>query len=275
MTRSKIITGACLLVVGFSGYGYMRLNDRPADCQVSPFSEEKNQMAFADQKLNAIVPSAEKNAEINWNLKFGSRFDATISREDLHKARSILDIIPEEASEGIISVESAVVTVLPDESGETVKFSKSEQLTAEQIRLMQTTNYSDGITMRADYSYNHPETGKLVRDYLVYYMTVVPEKQAVYSPGREEFLHYLMSDFQQFSKSIEQEKLQSGRVMFTVTADGRMDQVHLDSSCGYPQVDERIMNAVKNLPGTWIPASNSYGENVEQQFVFFFGNQGC
>jgi hypothetical protein len=32
---------------------------------------------------------------------------------------------------------------------------------------------------------------------------------------------------------------------------------------------------ITNMPGKWNPATNSKGEKVDQELVFFFGRQGC
>jgi hypothetical protein len=64
---------------------------------------------------------------------------------------------------------------------------------------------------------------------------------------------------------IREDKLRSGQFSFTVTK----------KASGYPSVDEALIDLVSNMPDKWIPATNSVGEKVDQEFVFVFGKQGC
>jgi outer membrane biosynthesis protein TonB len=74
---------------------------------------------------------------------------------------------------------------------------------------------------------------------------------------------------------IREDKLRSGQFSFTVTKKGTVENVLLIATSGYPSVDEALIDLVSNMPDKWIPATNSVGEKVDQEFVFVFGKQGC
>ena len=47
--------------------------------------------------------------------------------------------------------------------------------------------------------------------------------------------------------------------------------MHDAMTTGYPSIDEKFIELIKNIPGKWIPAENAKGEKMEQEFVFTFG----
>ena len=51
--------------------------------------------------------------------------------------------------------------------------------------------------------------------------------------------------------------------------------VELLSTSGYDDLDAKMIELIKAMPGTWNPAENADGNNVEQSFVLIFGAMGC
>jgi len=74
---------------------------------------------------------------------------------------------------------------------------------------------------------------------------------------------------------IKRDKLQPGRVSFTVTKDGAIKNVKLTSTSGYTSVDKTLVELITKMPKKWKPATNSKGDKVDQELVFFFGVAGC
>ena len=67
-----------------------------------------------------------------------------------------------------------------------------------------------------------------------------------------------------------------GKLMrFILGKKGSISNVKLTDTSGYPSVDEELIKIITNMPEKWEPAENSNGEKVNQEFVFFFGTQGC
>ena len=218
------------------------------------------------------VKTTETDPDLLYKVE--SRFIHTITKEDLFRARSITDIVPKTATESVESYESVRVAVL-DEEGETSKTGNSSTLSEAQLKLLRSTDYSTDFYIRANYQRKNAITGKLEKEYLVYYMTIVPEKQAEFGDGIEAVINYLKENSKEETAIIEQDQLRPGQVSFTVTKEGDIAKVKLNATSGYTSVDETLVELITSMPGKWKPATNAKGEKVDQEFVFFFGVEGC
>src|SRR5690606_24854283 len=135
-------------------------------------------------------------------------------------------------------------------------------------------DYSTNIHISADCEKRDAVTGALEYYGLVYYMTVTPEREAEYAGGKEALLAHLELGARGKTSMVKEERLESGKVNFTVTKRGTVAHVTLSSTSGYDEVDETMMNLIRTMSGKWNPALNSKGEQVDQQLVFFFGRMG-
>ena len=221
-----------------------------------------------------------KNTEgIDLIYNVDSRFMATITKEKLHRAKSVLDIVPKKAEWSKISFQNMTIAVLRDEN-EIREQGDDEVLNAAQIKLLQSADYSTDFYVKG--KGRKKGTGPLGLKELekeesdfVYYLTVIPEKEAEYTTGYDALITYLKENSKAATAIIQQDKLKPGKVHFIVTKEGKIEHVSLESTSGYPTVDEKLVELVKNMPGKWQPAENSTGEQVDQEFVFFFGLEGC
>ena len=127
----------------------------------------------------------------------------------------------------------------------------------------------------ADLKEKNAETGVLEDTRWTPYLTIVPEKQAEYSEGKEALMKYLKENSEDARAHIIPEKLQPAKLYFTVTKNGTIAHVRLDRSSNYPVVDKRMIDLITNLPGKWEPAENLKGEKVDQELVISFGLIGC
>lgn len=206
--------------------------------------------------------------------KMESRFIETISKEKLQAAQSILDIFPAKATQGIDALENVSISLVKDENEKFI-FGENEILNAAQLALIKSINYADGINVRGTYKVKNGYTGKLQDKLLTYHLTVVPEQEAVYKNGHDSFISFLKANSLQKSMSIDNKKVGSGRINFTVNTAGQIENIILESSCGYKDLDKDFQALIGQIPGNWEPARNAKGAKVDQEFVFFFGNEGC
>ena len=229
-------------------------------------------MAFGYKNWN----DAEK-PDLVYNID--SRFMATISKENLHKATSVVDVVPKESEWSKVSFLNMTVAVLQD-GGEIHEVGDNEVFNEDQIKLLQSIDYSThfylkGRGKRKGAGPDGLKDNKEDEFDFAYYLTVIPEKEAEYTAGYDALITYLKRKSKEATAIIEQDKIQPGRVNFTVTKTGAIENVLLDSSSGYPSVDKKMVGLISNLPKKWNPATNSKGEKVDQELVFFFGVQGC
>ena len=94
-------------------------------------------------------------------------------------------------------------------------------------------------------------------------------------PRLKFVIEYLKENSKEEVAIIEQDQLSACRVHFTVTKKGTIKNVKLYSTSGYSTVDKMLVEMVSTMPEKWDPATNSKGDNVDQELVFFFGKAGC
>ena len=129
--------------------------------------------------------------------------------------------------------------------------------------------------VRADAKTTNGSSEVLVDTDVIYYMSVIPETEAKYHAGAESMMDYITDGNFAYLKDLKEYMLRPGSIKFTVTAEGKIDNVIQDSSCGFLFVDDILFARIKNMPGHWKPAKSYNGQNVDQQFVFFYGKKGC
>ena len=245
---------------------------------VNRVDAKKNQGAEIDRLAGGIFANFVK-PELEFSYSVDSRYGATITKEDLHNAITVVDIVPVEAEWDKITFLTMQITVI-DEGGETTAQGDNEILNAEQTSLLQSTDYSTHfyINARGKHKGDGPEG---LKDYphdeydLAYYLTVVPEKEAEYSEGMDALIDYLKQQSKEQIASVKEDQLRPGKIGFNINREGHIHRIKLLSSSGYPSIDEHMKSLIRNMPGKWNSAENGKGEKVEQEFVFSYGLIGC
>ena len=204
------------------------------------------------------------------------RFRHTVTKENLHRAKSIIDILPSEATQSIESYQSVKVSIIDnDHEIGTGEYGEGDKLNKAQLALLQSVNYSNHIFIKANYKIKDVYSGQLADRYLTYYITIVPEKEAQFADGYETLLRYIKTNSKEKTISVDQNILEPGKVSFTITKEGKVSNVKLTSTSGYSSIDQSLMNLMNKLPGKWNAATNSKREKVDQELVLFFGMDGC
>jgi hypothetical protein len=266
MKKSILIFGIILTSFSLMAFAVINWNvsskDHKETTQSKLIAYEYDFLSFFDE-----------SADLDLVYNVGSRFANTISKERLHNAKSIIDIFPNHTPLIVESYDLVIVSLL-EEDQQLNELGKSKNLNKAQKDLLQSTDYSNNIIIKAYYKTKSCATEK-GEEYLQYYMTVVPEKEAEFAPGNIALINYLKENSKAETANIRQDKLGSGQISFTVTKKGTLSNINLGSSSGYPSYDKKMLELINSVPGIWIPAQNSMGEKVDQELVFFFGTQGC
>jgi len=276
MKKSILVFCAVLVAFSLMAFGIMNWKgslkgQKEMSCNKSALVANVDDMNNWNSKfLNSLVTS--NDLDLIYNVD--SRFLTTVSKDKLLKAKSIIDILPAKATESATSFYDVEVAIL-DEGKEGKEFGDTEVLNKDQVRLLQTVDYTSDIFIKADYTMKNLYSGFDTHKYLTYYISITPENQAQYIDGHDALIDYLKKGSKEEVGIIQQDKLRPGRVNFTVTKEGTLANVKLDSSCGYASVDEKLVTLVANMSTKWRPATNANGEKVDQELVFFFGLQGC
>ena len=216
----------------------------------------------------------KKFKEMPFVYSISSRFNATITPEKIAAAKTIRDLYPAEATNGIGDLFDVKIALLSS-NGEEIELNNEEQLTSKQKALLQSATTSMDFYIIAKHVRKATGSSYTWTDELVYYMTIVPEQVAEYEKGMPKLVEYLKSNSINDTYYLDEKKLQPGRIFFVVNEQGKINEVQMESTSGYTHVDENMLHLIKTMPGTWKPAKNTKGENVCQKFVFFYGIEGC
>jgi len=254
------------LIAGLSFMAFKYMAPKETKCKIVAKPMTMNQEVFTDF-LNFDYPADPD--ELLYKVE--SRFLARISKSELDKAKTIIDILPRKATNNIQAYNYSRVSILDDHiETDRRAIADNEILTKAQINLIQSTNDSGNIYIRSDY-----ENKNGLNDYLTYFISVVPEQQAFYNDGYASLINYLKANTAEEVKVITKDGLKGGKVQFTITKEGLISNVSLTSTSGYKSVDKVLVETIENIPGEWTPASNGSGKKVDQEYVFFFGMEGC
>lgn len=267
MKKTILVSGTVILLSSLGAYGYMNWSTSPASTP-SAFSDPTFRFAhfLSDYQLRPTEP--EFIYDVN------PRFMATITKEELEQATQLSDLLPENATDGMSDFSEVKVHVLKGQN-ELSKSGMNERLNSAQLELLRTIGYSENFFVTGRCKYNNKRSGQ-VEDYdLVYYVSVVPEIPAQYKYGQDGLLYYLREQSKKAITGINVNAIQPGKLIFTITTEGQLTNVHMESSCGIEKIDKVMRDALKNIPEGWEPAKNQQGDKVEQILVFSYGIMGC
>ena len=170
-----------------------------------------------------FVNSLFKKADVDLSYDVGSRYMRTVTKEDLHKAKSILDIVPENPEILIESYYSVTINILDDNYKTVIsKTGDGSKLTSAQIKLLRSLDYATDILIKTEYQQKCWDNGALKYSYSTPHITVVPEKQAVYAKGKDALIAYAKENTKEFAAIVKENELQGGKVTFTVTKEGEV-----------------------------------------------------
>ncbi|MFK7783354.1 energy transducer TonB [Psychroserpens sp.] len=207
----------------------------------------------------------------------GPRF-ATINKTKLDKSTSIYDFLNEGEKNQIDQFESVEIVVIKDERQTAISaFGKHENLTNAQLKLLRSLDYFNHFAIRTHFKGKNKDTGKLEDRFFNPHITIVPDHQATYENGEKALINYFKEKSSEAVSIIRGDNLGAVMLYFTVTKDGLISNIYQKRmSTGYPSIDEKFKQLIKNIPGKWSPAENDKGEKIDQELVFTFGPaNGC
>lgn len=236
--------------------------------------KEKERACCSHQAYHKALYPMDKLPNPNFEFSLGSRFMTTVSKEKLNSAKSIKDLLPADATYGMEYFQNVKVAILNGDN-EIIEWGQNEILNDSQLSLLKTSGYSTDFYIRADCKHTSEFTRQVENYDLVYYVTVVPEKEAEYKDGNKELVEYLKENSIYETADIRKEDLKPGRLHFIVSKNGTVENINLESTSGNEEIDQKMEELIRSVSGYWEPVNNSKGEKTEQEFVFSFGIIGC
>lgn len=208
---------------------------------------------------------------IDLQLRVSSRFNNTVTLEQLLTAQQLEDVLPDNTTYWIAGVQTTSIQTLQGIEPDIEIFGRSRQLNNAQLDLLKNVRYSDNICVRAKYLDSRTDTD----NELVYYITVVPEQEAVCAEGEDALIEYLNTTNHFTTEDLALNDMRPGKVSFTITATGEISNVNLESTSGSEEIDATVINAIHEMPLKWTPAKSSSGAHVDQTLFVSFGSVGC
>lgn len=270
MRKTILIFCAALAILGLTAYGVISQGGSETDPLETAVNED---LAINTQPAPMIGPF--KSTFPDFVFDVGPRF-APIKKTKLDEARTISDFLDSTVVASIVSLQSVnVILVENDKQTDVIENGTTATLTEGQLQLLQSFDYSTNFEFKAHFRKKNGNTGILLSDFRSPYFTIVPEKQAVYSYGKEALLSYFREKSKEVDANMDSGNLKAARLSFRVTEKGAVEVIELERSSGFPEVDQKMIELISNLPGNWKPARNAAGQKVNQEFVISFGSKGC
>ncbi|MBT8255346.1 MAG: energy transducer TonB [Bacteroidia bacterium] len=274
MKKSVLILSAVLIVVCIAVYGFMDRNNSETK-ELATLEQVQTSTTEETASITTVPERPEKKIFRDFIYDVGPRFNP-IKKTDLAKARSFSDFIAEEHANRITYYTFVSVIVLNgDEKTKIRETGNDGDLTAAQIKLLQSFDHSSNLMVWADYQEHEFHTGELQFSTWTPYLTVVPETQATYNGGKDVLMDFLKEKSKEFIAHVDEDKLKPAKLLFTVTSEGSVTNVSLDRSSNYTDVDQNMIELITKTAGNWEPAKDEAGNKVDQVLTVSFGLMGC
>ena len=246
------------------------------NCNNTTKTDEVN--ASNSDELALVNSNVELTNKIP-DLYFGIDTQGTaIKKTDIDKATTIYDFLNEGEKQQIAHLNSVEIIIIKDGRRTDIReFGESDQLTNAQIKLLRSADLFTQFSIRTDFKAKNSKTGRLEERFFNPHLTIVPEKQVTYANGKEALINYFKDNSKYNINIIKTDSFNAVMLYFTVTKQGKISNVYQrQMSTGYPSIDKKFIDLIKNTPGNWIPAENTKGEKIDQELVFTFGpRDGC
>ena len=268
MKKNIIIVCIVLLTLTLTTFSCINGNDSAIAMAEIPSIENVN-----SNKQKTEAP--KERPLVNFSYDVGTRFKG-FTKTELNKVKSFDHFIAEEHAGRIISYKSlSVILIENDKETDIKEIANSGVFSPAQLALLQSSDYSTNLLIKANYTEKSFHTGALEESIWTPYITVVPEKEAAYAWGNEALIYYLEKHTKEAIANLTTDQIKSGQLYFTVSKDGTVSNAEIISTSGFPNVDEKVKDLIFKLPGNWQPAENANGDKVNQTLVISFGKRGC
>jgi len=196
----------------------------------------------------------------------------SIIKEKLSAVKTIKDINPGYPSSWINNYISVEISATANGSLVNTK-SVNDILTTEQISLLEKADIGTDIIVNVQHSSS--SSSKADTKQINFVFTIVPKMEASFPGGNQLLKQYLKENaIDKLPDSIANQ-LQQASVRFWVNEDGRAINAQISKTSTDEETDHLLLEVINKMP-KWIPAENSKGIKVKQEFEFSVGNFiGC
>lgn len=265
LMKKLAVIGIGVIIGSFIVLSFINKSEAKKECLVITNSSSKY------VALNSNVPLGNKlKVALNYFVRGAS--NRTITKSKLSKAKTLEDIVAHFPSNWIgeyVLVETYRVT----KNSEIKILGKDVTLNKKQRGLFKKANTGDDILVRVIYKSKNSLNDTSTNETNIL-LTVVPEVSASFISDKNTLKEYLTKNSSKEIVEWQFKPMQNATASFIVNEEGKVAEVNITKSTGVTSVDASIMELLYEMP-RWLPAKNTEGEKVKQQFELVIGDDGC
>ena len=267
MKTRIIIISALIITMGYMASGFVARTSN-VGCHINELAVNEIDMKakylgleFTDDETIKETPG------LMYIVK--DRSGRPITEEKIKAAISLSDIIEYYPSNWIEDYTSVEILITHNKK-EVKVVGKNEVLTDAQKEMIKSIAPGAELLVTVNYKTKNPVTNNKEKRQMKVTFDVTPEVAAEYIGGYDEMITYLNDNsLDKFSEK-NLEDLQFSSILFTVNKNGQVDNVRIDRTSGYNDIDDILVKIITGMP-KWNAAKNADGLNVSQEFQFNFG----
>jgi hypothetical protein len=146
----------------------------------------------------------------------------------------------------------------------------SDVLNPAQKELIRTADRNSDIAVNVTYIPENSLKNNPAKQY-DFKVTIMPDKNAMYSEGAEQLLQYLQKNSIANIEAGSFTGYDLTAIKFTITEQGHIADIQVAMPSKETKIDEMLVAAISKMPN-WKPAAFSNGLKVKQNFVLTIGN---
>jgi TonB family protein len=196
-----------------------------------------------------------------------------VTKATLSKAAKLNDVCQGYPTNWLKDYVSA--EIISTVNGKKMKASSSNEiLTPEQKNILASSDLGAEVLLTVKYKTQNSANGKTEIRTMSFAVTIVPDVEASFKGGDSQLKSYFKNAVINKIPTAIQSKLNQSRVKFTINEIGEIINARVTESTGDQETDRMMLDGVNKMPN-WMPAHNSNGIKVKQDFEFIVANQGC
>ena len=208
------------------------------------------------------------------------KFVPPSKKDKLNEAKIIHDIIPNCPTHWDSIIDFVSINIMAICNGQ-IRSAESynKSLTFDQKNILNAADNGTDIVIKIkfrwqDTSFAIGDNGK-IQEMNEFKFTVVPQTEAEYPGGFKALTNYLKENIMnKISETYPSKQIPWAMAKFTVNEEGEIVDAKISTPSKDPKIDQLLLDALSKMP-KWIPAEDSKGLKVKQEFTFRTINNGC
>ena len=199
-----------------------------------------------------------------------------VSKEQLSEAKSMIDINPDYPSSWINESDYVSSEIKTISNGDISHATGTNDIfTAEQMSVLKEAEIGSNIDIEVKYNVHNSITKRVAIKTMKFTVSLVPKKEAEYQGGQDKMKAFLKSRTVDKINALGNNKFEMAKVRFIVDENGNATKAQIIQTSEDETIDQLLLESIANMP-SWIPAEDSNGVKVKQEFDLVVGTMiGC